>query len=76
MATILEQFVQHAEKRLQMEMMNESLTISKGGCATHEEYKYRCGQIKGIERSVNLIREILRSVEVEDDPRVGGGDND
>lgn len=78
MATVIEQFVQHADKRLQMEIMQESLTISKGGCPSHEEYKFRCGQIRGMERAINIVRELLRSVEIEDGPRVGGqgGDDD
>jgi hypothetical protein len=74
MATLLQQFVNHVDRRLQQEILNESLTLSKGGCKDHAEYREKCGRIRGIEAAIHVMRETMRSVELDEDKPDGGSE--
>ena len=41
--------------------------ITSGACANHDEYKHKCGQIKGLKMSVNIIADIIKNYGQDDD---------
>lgn len=42
-------------------------TVTKGNCASYEEYKYLCGQIRGLEAACFVIKDLQPTTETEDD---------
>jgi hypothetical protein len=41
--------------------------ISAGNCANHEEYKYACGQIRGLESACLSITDLKQRMETQDE---------
>ena len=41
--------------------------IAKGNCTSYEEYKYKCGEIKGLKTAFNTIKDPSLTTETEDD---------
>ena len=41
--------------------------ISAGNCANYEEYKYACGQIRGLESACLTITDLKQRMENSDD---------
>jgi len=41
--------------------------ISAGNCANHEEYKYACGQIRGLESACLTITDLKQRMETSDE---------
>lgn len=41
--------------------------ISAGNCANYEEYKYACGQIRGLESACLTITDLKQRMETQDE---------
>lgn len=41
--------------------------VSAGNCANHEEYKYACGQIRGLESACLTITDLKQRMESNDE---------
>jgi len=41
--------------------------IAAGNCANHEEYKYACGQIRGLESACLTITDLKQRMENSDE---------
>ena len=41
--------------------------IAAGNCANHEEYKYACGQIRGLESACLTITDLKQRMEISDE---------
>ena len=41
--------------------------IAAGNCANHEEYKYACGQIRGLESACLTITDLKQRMESNDE---------
>jgi hypothetical protein len=41
--------------------------IAAGNCASHEEYKYACGQIRGLESACLTITDLKQRMENSDE---------
>lgn len=48
-----------------MQMLSEAL--SRGACASFEEYKYTCGQLRGLESACLVIKDLQRNLEISDE---------
>jgi hypothetical protein len=44
-----------------------SKAISAGNCVTYDEYKYTCGQIRGLESACLTITDLKQRLEKSDD---------
>ena len=41
--------------------------VSAGNCANHEEYKYACGQIRGLESACAVLTDLVTKLETLDE---------
>ena len=41
--------------------------IARGGCATFDEYKYSCGQLRGLEAACLVVTDLKQSMESSDE---------
>ena len=41
--------------------------IARGGCATFDEYKYSCGQLRGLEAACLVVTDLKQSMENSDE---------
>jgi len=41
--------------------------LSRGACTTFDEYKYTCGQIRGLEAACSIIEDLKQQLEHSDD---------
>jgi hypothetical protein len=41
--------------------------VARGNCATFEEYKYVCGQLRGLEAACAVIKDLTDRLETSDD---------
>jgi hypothetical protein len=48
-----------------MKMLSEA--ISMGNCTSYEEYKFACGQIRGLEAACGIIQDLASNLEKVDD---------
>lgn len=48
-----------------MTMLSDALM--RGNCASFEEYKYTCGQIRGLEAACAIITDLAQRLETSDD---------
>ena len=48
-----------------MAMLGEA--TSRGQCASFEEYKYTCGQLRGLEAACAIIKDLKDRLESSDD---------
>jgi hypothetical protein len=48
-----------------MQMLSEA--ISAGNCTSFEEYKFACGQIRGLEAACGIIQDLESNLEKVDD---------
>lgn len=48
-----------------MEMLSGAL--SRGACTSFEEYKYACGQLRGLEAACAVIKDLKRNLENSDE---------
>lgn len=48
-----------------MTMLSDA--ASRGQCATFEEYKYTCGQLRGLEAACAIIKDLKTRLENSDD---------
>jgi hypothetical protein len=46
-------------------MLSEA--ISLGNCTSYEEYKFACGQIRGLEAACAIIQDLISNLETADD---------
>jgi hypothetical protein len=53
------------EYRDRMAMLSEALT--RGNCNTFEEYKYICGQLRGLEAACGIIVDLNKTMENSDE---------
>jgi len=44
-----------------------STAISAGNCMTYDEYKFACGQIRGLEAACRIIEDLKSNLENADD---------
>lgn len=48
-----------------MNMLSEAM--SRGMCTSYEEYKYTCGQLRGLESACGVIQDLIDRLENLDD---------
>lgn len=60
---ILSVLLEKYEERINM--LKEA--IARGGCGTFEEYKYSCGQLRGLEAACMVIEDLNKSMENSDE---------
>lgn len=48
-----------------MNMLSEAM--SRGMCTSYEEYKYTCGQLRGLESACGVIQDLIDRLENSDD---------
>lgn len=48
-----------------MQMLTEA--VARGNCATYEEYKYTCGQLRGLEAACTIIKDLEQRLENSDE---------
>ena len=53
------------EARDRLEML--STALQKGQCAAYDEYKYVCGQIRGLESACGIILDLQKKMENSDE---------
>jgi hypothetical protein len=53
------------EYRDRISMLSEALT--RGNCGTFEEYKYICGQLRGLEAACGIIVDLNKTMENSDE---------
>lgn len=53
------------EARDRIEMLSEAL--KRGSCTSFEEYKYTCGQIRGLESACAITIDLQRKMENSDE---------
>jgi hypothetical protein len=53
------------EYKDRMAMLQEA--VHRGNCATFEEYKYVCGQLRGLEAACAIIVDLAKNLEHSDD---------
>lgn len=41
--------------------------IARGGCGSYEEYKYSCGQLRGLEAACLVIEDLKSNLEKSDE---------
>jgi hypothetical protein len=41
--------------------------IARGGCSTFDEYKYSCGQLRGLEAACLVVTDLKQSMESSDE---------
>ena len=59
----LEYLLNEYAERMQM----LSAALARGACTSYEEYKYTCGQLRGLEAAYNVIKDLKRNLENSDD---------
>ena len=53
------------EYRERIDMLQKA--VAAGNCANHEEYKYACGQIRGLESACLTITDLKQRLENSDE---------
>ena len=53
------------EYRERMAMLSEAL--ARGSCSSFEEYRYTCGQLRGLEAACTIITDLKQRMEAIDD---------
>ena len=53
------------EAKDRLQMLSEAL--EKGHCASYDEYKYVCGQIRGLESACGIILDLQKKMENSDE---------
>ncbi len=48
-----------------MEVLSGAL--ARGACTSYEEYKYACGQLRGLEAACSVIKDLQRNLENSDE---------
>lgn len=48
-----------------MNMLSEAM--SRGMCSSFEEYKFTCGQLRGLESACSVIQDLVDRLEKSDD---------
>lgn len=48
-----------------MKMLAEA--IAMGNCTSYEEYKFACGQIRGLEAACGIVQDLISNLEIADD---------
>ena len=48
-----------------IQQLGEAITY--GHCSNHEEYKYACGQVRGLEAACSIIKDLKDRKETQDD---------
>lgn len=62
---LLSKFVNDLDRNAQADIAQRSASIGQGGCANMETYKELCGVNKGMNRAVDLARQMLRQLEID-----------
>lgn len=63
----LSKFVNDFDRVVQQSILQAGLKLAKGACKSHEQYNREVGRVEGMEAAVNLAREMLRKVELDED---------
>jgi hypothetical protein len=53
------------EYRERIDMLQKA--VAAGNCANHEEYKYACGQIRGLESACLTVTDLKKRMENSDE---------
>lgn len=64
-ATVRSRTLDRLRRKVEESVQNRADNVASGGAATHEEYRYLCGEIAGL-RMVLRIMEDLHDDEEED----------
>ena len=68
MATsLISRFVNDLDKAIQQASGNQALTLLKGQCANMEEYKRKVGFAEGMNAAVDIARQMLRQMEINEE---------
>lgn len=67
MSLDVKRFVKAFDNAAQQAIGQKSLQLGKGQCKDMEEYKLRVGEIRGLEASIGLARDMLRQMELAED---------
>lgn len=51
--------------RDRMRMLQEA--VSRGNCMSYEEYKFACGQLRGLEAACGIVEDLKSNLEIADD---------
>jgi hypothetical protein len=54
-----------SEYKDRMNMLSEAM--SRGMCTSYEEYKFTCGQLRGLESACAVIQDLVDRLEKSDD---------
>ena len=54
-----------SEYKDRMERLSES--VARGNCKDYEEYKFACGQLRGLEAACAVITDLKQRLETSDD---------
>ena len=57
----------YLQKEITERMTMLSDAASRGQCASFEEYKYTCGQLRGLESACAIIKDLKNRMENSDD---------
>ncbi len=53
------------EYKERMEMLSQAM--SRGMCTSYEEYKFTCGQLRGLEAACAVIKDLKERLETSDE---------
>ena len=48
-----------------IQMLSDAISV--GHCSSYEEYKFACGQIRGLEAACSIIKDLASNLENADD---------
>ena len=62
----MDQNLQDLLKEYQERMYMLSDAMARGHCSSYEEYKYTCGQLRGLESACAIIKDLEQRMESSD----------
>jgi hypothetical protein len=63
----MDQTLSYLIKEYQERMAMLSDAMARGHCGGYEEYKYTCGQLRGLESACAIIKDLEKRMENSDD---------
>lgn len=67
--TTVSRFVNDLDRAVQQASGSQALTLLKGQCANMEEYKRKVGFSEGMTACVDLARQMLRQMEINEEDK-------
>ena len=63
----MDQYLEYLMKEYQERMYMLSDAMARGHCSSYEEYKYTCGQLRGLESACAIFKDLKQKLENSDD---------